>query len=176
MRTTALSINYKKTKLFALFRQFYNNHKYVIFIINMFSSSVTHYILSSKPCGNRLLQHCASLPEWHSANNSGNNLIQFKLSYTMGTLGSCVGSLSGRSCVFQESSHVQQCVLYSLSEVGSVCLLTAVEGCDGNVDMLIHGIVTHSVAIWHHWTKTHHAVCLRANLDIEMQERKCASK
>lgn len=94
----------------------------------------------------------------------------------MGTLGSCVGSLSGRSCVFQERSHVQQCVLHGLSEVGSVCLLAAVEGCDGNVDVLIHGIVTHAVAIWHRWAKTHHAVRLRANLDVEMQGSKRASQ
>lgn len=79
--------------------------------------------------------------------------------------GSCVGSLLGCSCVFQESSHVQQSILYSLGKLGSVRLLTAVEGRDGDVDVLIHGIVTHSVAIWHHRTKAHHAVCLRANLD-----------
>lgn len=81
------------------------------------------------------------------------------------TPGSCVGSLLGYSCVFQESPHVQQSILYSLGKLGSVRFLAAVEGRDGDVDVLIHGIVTHSVAIWHHRTKAHHAVCLRANLD-----------
>lgn len=81
---------------------------------------------------------------------------------------SCVGSLLfGCSCVFQESPHVQQSIFYSLGEFGSVCFLTAVKGRDGNVDVFIHGIVTHSIAIWHHWTKAHHAVCLRANLETE---------
>lgn len=85
--------------------------------------------------------------------------------------GSSVGSLLDCSCVFQESSHVQQSILYRLGKLGSVCLLNAVEGCDGDVDVLIHGIVTHSVAIWHHWTKAHHTVCLGANLDTEKEER-----
>lgn len=81
--------------------------------------------------------------------------------------GSSVGSLLGRSRVFQESSHVQQSILYSLGKLGGVRLFTAVEGRDGDVDVLIHGIVTHSVAIWHHWTEAHHTVCLGANLDTE---------
>ena len=104
---------------------------------------------------------------WHSANSSGNDLILFQLPYTTSMAGSYVGSLSGRGCVFQESSHVQKCILYILGKVGSVRLLAAVEGRDGNVDVLIHGIVTHSIAIWHHWTKAHHTVCLGANLVTE---------
>ena len=87
------------------------------------------------------------------------------------TAGSRVGSLLGFGRVFQEGPHVQQSPLYSLGKLGSVCLLTAVEGRDGDVDVLIHGIVTHSIAIWHHWTKAHHAVCLGANLDTRAGER-----
>lgn len=88
-------------------------------------------------------------------------------------LSSYVGSLLfGCSCVFQKSPHVHQSILYSLGELGSVGFLTAVEGRDGNVYVLIHGIVTHSIAIWHHWTKAHHAVCLRANLDTDMRPNK----
>lgn len=86
--------------------------------------------------------------------------------------GSGVGSLLGCCCVFQESSHVQQSILYSLGKLGSVRLLAAVERCDGNVDVLIHGIVTHSIAIWHHRTKAHCAVCFGANLHAEMQTNK----
>lgn len=80
------------------------------------------------------------------------------------------GSLLGSSCILQKGSHVQQSIFYSPGKLGSVCLLTAVEGCDGDVDVLIHGIVAHSIAIWHHWTKAHHAVCLGANLDTETEE------
>lgn len=81
-----------------------------------------------------------------------------------------MGSLLGCSCVFQESSHVQQSILYSLGKLGGVSLLAAVEGCDGDVDVIIHGIVTHSIAIWHHWTKAHHTVCLGSNLDTKTVE------
>ncbi len=81
-----------------------------------------------------------------------------------------MGSLLGCSCILQEGSHVQQSILYSLGKLGSVRLLTAVEGRDGDVDVLIHGIVAHSIAIWHHRTEAHHTVGLGTNLDTETGE------
>lgn len=77
--------------------------------------------------------------------------------------------LSCSGCIFQEDSHVQQGALYSLGEPGRVGLLTAVEGCDGHVNVLIHGIVTHSVAVGHHWTEAHDTVRLWAHLTKEQQ-------
>lgn len=111
--------------------------------------------------------HCASVSAWHSANNFSTQLRFSSHSawWDANTMpGFSVGSVLGWNCVFQEGSHVQQSILYSLGKPGSVGVLTAVEGRDGDVDVLIHGIVTHSVAIWHHRTKAHHAVCLWANL------------
>ena len=154
---------------------FHNILKDFIFILeNIYSERqcIDNHILytSHKPLGCRF-PLCAIMPVWRSANGSGNSLIQFQLPYIFisSMPVSCVGSLSDRGCVFQKSSHVQQCFLHSLGKVGSICLLTAVEGCDGNVDVLIHGIVAHSIAIWHHWTKAHHTVCLGANLDMETE-------
>lgn len=73
-------------------------------------------------------------------------------------------SVLGRSCVFQHGSNVQQGVFHSLGEPGGVCLLAAVEGRDGDVDVLFHGVVTHAVAVGHHRTEAHHAVGLGAHL------------
>lgn len=73
-------------------------------------------------------------------------------------------SVLGRSCVFQQGAHVQQGVLHSPGEPGGVCLLAAVEGRDGDVDVLFHGVVTHSVAVGHHRTKAHHTISLGAHL------------
>merc|ERR1719369_404802 len=78
--------------------------------------------------------------------------------------GGCEGSLLGLVSVLQESSHVQQSILYSAGKPGGMGLLTAVEGSDCDVDVISHWVVTHSVAIWHHRTKAHCTVCLRTNL------------
>merc|ERR1712142_1277836 len=64
--------------------------------------------------------------------------------------GLCVGSLFGLVSVLQESPHVQQSILYSSGKPGGMGLLAAVEGSDCNVDVIIHWVVTHAVAIWHH--------------------------
>lgn len=73
-------------------------------------------------------------------------------------------SVLGRSCVFQQGSHVQQGVFHGAGELCGVGLLTAVEGCDGNVDVLVHWVVAHSVAVWHYRAEAHHAIGLGADL------------
>lgn len=51
----------------------------------------------------------------------------------------------------------------------SVGLFTAVEGGDGEVNMIWLRVVAHGVTVWDQRPKTHHAVCVSGNLQVNIK-------
>lgn len=70
----------------------------------------------------------------------------------------------GPRSLFQNSLHVQQRLLQGLSQLGGVGVRARVEGRNGEVDVILHGVVTDPEPVGYHRTETHHAVRLRGDL------------
>lgn len=74
------------------------------------------------------------------------------------------GSELGPGVALQQSTHVQKRLFQVMCHAGSVGLSTAVVGRHGEVDVGLHGVVAHAIAIWDHGPEGHDAVCLGRDL------------
>lgn len=87
----------------------------------------------------------------------------------------CASQFSSRG-LFHERPHVQQGILYGLGQMCRFGFFTGVKGRHGEVDVIIHGVVAHAVAIGHDGAKTHDTVRLGWHLATESRIRMLVPK
>lgn len=72
----------------------------------------------------------------------------------------------GPRVTLQQSAHVQECLLQVVRQAGCIGLGTAVVGRHREVDVRLHGVVAHTIAVWDHGPKEHDAICLGRDLEM----------